>query len=221
MQDRQRLIDNPEPHEKVIQHAVVFQDPHPGVNADQERGPRRQDHQQQQDVTRRRLAVRHRPRQRVAHHQTAERRNRRHLQRLQIRFEIERIVGELQEVAEIKRQRQLPVGPVQQVGIGRDRPRHFRQAYLENNQKRQQEQQDQPHVRHGDHQLAAVVHLQARQPLGKTARLFCASWRFKCTHLPLLIPSVRRNCQHPSTGALRHPMLAAPCGSDVRSVAAR
>ncbi len=41
MQDRQRLVDHPKPQQEVIQYAVILQDPHPRVDADQERRPRR------------------------------------------------------------------------------------------------------------------------------------------------------------------------------------
>ena len=36
MQDLQRLVDDPQPQQEVIQHAVAFQQPHPRINADQE-----------------------------------------------------------------------------------------------------------------------------------------------------------------------------------------
>lgn len=41
VQDRQRLVDDPKPQQEVIQYAVILQDPHPRVHADQERRPRR------------------------------------------------------------------------------------------------------------------------------------------------------------------------------------
>jgi hypothetical protein len=45
LQDLQRLVDEPEPHQQVVEQAVVLEDADPGVDADQERRPRRQHHQ--------------------------------------------------------------------------------------------------------------------------------------------------------------------------------
>ena len=116
--------------------------------------------------------MRHRPGQRIAQQQAAERRDARHLQRLQISLEIERIVGQLQEVGKVKGQRQLAIRPLHQIGVGRDRPRHLGKTYLEHDQERQHKQQDQPQIGQRDHQLAAMRHLQARRPQREAARFF-------------------------------------------------
>ena len=50
LQHHDRLVDDAEPDQEVVDQAVVLQEPDPGIDAQQERGPERQDHQQQQQV---------------------------------------------------------------------------------------------------------------------------------------------------------------------------
>jgi hypothetical protein len=57
VEDLQRLVDQPQPHQEAVEQAVVAEDAHPGVDADQDRGPGRHHDQQQQDGLRSFLAL--------------------------------------------------------------------------------------------------------------------------------------------------------------------
>jgi hypothetical protein len=47
-QDLERRVDDTEPEQELVEQPLLLEDADPGVDADQERGPERQDHQHQQ-----------------------------------------------------------------------------------------------------------------------------------------------------------------------------
>jgi hypothetical protein len=49
LQHHQRRVDDAEAHQEVVDHPLAPQEPHPGVDTQQKRGPERQDHHQKQD----------------------------------------------------------------------------------------------------------------------------------------------------------------------------
>ena len=50
VQHLNRFVQYPGPDQQVVEIAVIFQNPHPGVDSDQKRSPGRQNHQHQQQV---------------------------------------------------------------------------------------------------------------------------------------------------------------------------
>ncbi len=144
--------------------------------------------------------MRHRPCQRVAHQRTAERwRSPPPAATATLRLRRKRIFRQLR-VAKLSVSVSWP--SASQNWCRRDRPRHFRRAYLETI-RNAREQQDQPHVRHGNRN-AAVVHLHARQPVRKAAQFSTRAGGFKCTRgrSPLTVSTTQLSAsQHRRTSS--------------------
>ena len=149
---RHRLADDAEREQRVVEQAVALQDGDPGIDADQERGPERQDHR----ITRTGCSAPRRARDgvgdRIADQQQDQRRERRDLQAREIGREIERIRAEQRVVVE--RQpgdevlQALPAGgKIEHRRVGRLRDHGLRQADLEHDQERHEEEHGEPERR--------------------------------------------------------------------------
>ena len=77
VEDDQRLVDDAEPEQELVEQALRLQDADPGIDADQERRPERQDDQHQQRRPDRRRRARHAVGDRIADQQRQQRRDRR------------------------------------------------------------------------------------------------------------------------------------------------
>ena len=176
-------------HQQIVERPVALQDVHPGIDADQERGPERQHDEQHEH----RLPAPRRARDavgdRIADGEQQQRRERGDLQALDIGQEIERIGAEQPVIVERqrgeKRLEALPAGgEVEHRRIGRLRDRRLRQADLEHDQERHQKEREQPRIRN--------AHDQRRQE-GLRA---VASWCFhRCPHRVSTIAASARPAQ--------------------------
>ncbi|MNF32942.1 hypothetical protein D3C84_137440 [compost metagenome] len=155
VEDLQRCLDQAEALQQGIEQAVVAEDAHPGVDADQDRGPGRH-HDQQQPHRLHFLAgtadgVGHR----VADQQAQQGADGGDLQRAEVGGQVQLVLGEEHVVAEVEQHAQLVVGPADDLAVRRNRHLDFGEADLQHDGERQQEEQQQPEERHADDQLAA------------------------------------------------------------------
>ncbi|MCY1435294.1 hypothetical protein D9M71_513840 [compost metagenome] len=151
----QRLVDQPHAHQRAVEQAVVAEDAHPGVDADQDRGPGRH-HDQQQQHGLRFLAgpgdgVGHRVTDQQAH-QGAEEGD---LQRAQIGRQVQLVLVEDQVVAQVEDELQLVVRPGVDLRVRRDRHVGFGEADLQHDGEGHQEEQEQPEERYPDDEMPA------------------------------------------------------------------
>ncbi|MCY1176814.1 hypothetical protein D9M73_171000 [compost metagenome] len=156
VEDLQWLADPAHAHQETVEQAVVAEDAHPRIHADQDRGPGRHHDQQHQH----RLhflagngdAVGHR----VADQQAEDGAEQRHLQRAQISGDVQFVTGQHGVVAQVKQQLQLLLGVAVDFGVGRNGHVRFGEADLQNDEERQHEEQEQPDEGNPDDQLAAT-----------------------------------------------------------------
>ena len=75
VEDDQRLADDADADQQLVEQALGLEDADPGVDPDQERGPERQDHQHQQRRAQHRRGARHAVGDRIADEQRQHRRD--------------------------------------------------------------------------------------------------------------------------------------------------
>ena len=136
--------------------AVFGEQAFPGVDPEQERGPERQHHEHQQGGLDRRARAGHEVGERVADQETQHGRDGRVLQAREVGGEVEVVGDQGDVVAEANVQRDRTVLHRDHVLDAGDV--HLRDADLQHDQERQQKEQQQPDVRHADHDPGAPLH---------------------------------------------------------------
>ncbi|MNB72583.1 hypothetical protein D3C75_191730 [compost metagenome] len=181
--------------QELVEQAVAVQDRLPGIDADQERSPRRQHHQHHRHVARGRRQAGDGIGHRVADQQGEEGRDRGDLDRAQERLRIDRIAKQRQVVLEIELERQAAIDVLQQPGVRRRADPAVRETDHQHDQERHSEEQQQPQVRNADHRGT-----RARQPALQAGG----------AHEVSTTPSLSRQCTHTSSPQVR-PSLAQRC----------
>ena len=167
VEDLQRLVDQPDLDQEIVDQAVVLEDADPGVDADQERSPRGQHDQHQSDVARRRRQPRNGVGHRVTDQQGQDRRHRRDPQRTAEGFDIQRVghQGHVVAQVELHRDRVLHVLEDRRVRRRTGLVAH-REGDAQHDQERDGEEQQHPQVRQCDH-APALARKQPGQCLSK------------------------------------------------------
>ncbi|MNR03698.1 hypothetical protein D3C85_1196090 [compost metagenome] len=158
VEDLQRLADQPHAHQDAVEQAVVAEDAHPGIDADQDRSPGRHHDQQQQHGLRFLAGAGDGVGHRVADQQAHQGAEEGDLQRAEIGRQVQVVLVEQQVVAQVEDELQLVVRPGVDVRIGRDRHVGFGEADLQHDGEGQQEEQEQPEERDPDHEVPAGRH---------------------------------------------------------------
>ena len=175
LQHHQRLVDDADPHQEIVDEAVVLEDADPGVHAQQERRPERQDHHHQQDVAPGGVGASDGVGDRIADQQAQERRDRGDLQRVEIRAPVQVVFDQVQEIADVELDLEDPLlRPREQRLIRRQRDLRLREADLQHDHEWDQEEQQQPQIRHGDDGRAtghAPMHESRTRPAIRRQRL--------------------------------------------------
>ena len=157
--DRRR-VDDAEREQRLVEQAVALQDRHPGVDADQERGPERQHDQHEQHALPAPRRARHAVGDRESDQQQHRGRGERDAEAAAVGREIERVAHqpriacERQAGEEIAQPREA-VAEIELRQIGRLRGRVLRQADLEHQQERHQEEHTEPQIRNQDDEALA------------------------------------------------------------------
>ena len=163
IEDLQRLVDQPQAQQEAIEQTVVAQDPHPGVDTDQDGGPGRHHDQQQQY----RLVLLVGPGDGIGHgiadQQADEGAEEGHLEGTQIGGQVELVVAEQHIVAQIEQDGELIIGPAHHIRVRRYGHVRFGEAYLHHYDEGQQEEEEQPEEGDADHQPAPPQSLHSSQ----------------------------------------------------------
>src|SRR6185312_6941060 len=130
-------------HQHIVDEAIGLEQPDPGINADQEAGPERQNHEEQQRVAPAQWRAHDAIGERIADQQAADRRPRREPERVEIGAHIEAVAEE--ELVIRAADLDLAVGKERR--IRRNAHRLFGEADLQHDQERHQEEQRQPRIR--------------------------------------------------------------------------
>ena len=157
--DDQRLVDDVQRQQQLVEQPFGLQDADPGIDADQEAGPERQDDQHQQDRPQGRRRARHAVGDRIADDQRQDRRDAGDDHARQIGVEVERVLGQPGVVVggqfpEAIEQPRNAVGEIERRNVGRHGDRRLRQRYLEDDDERDEEEDQQPKIGNGDDQAA-------------------------------------------------------------------
>ena len=105
-----RRVDDVQPQQHVVEQAVALQDVDPGIDADQERGPERQDHQHHQERLQPARRARDAVGDRIADREQDRGRDGRDLQALEIGDQIERVGAEQRDSCRTTGRRRNPSG---------------------------------------------------------------------------------------------------------------
>ena len=128
----------------------------PGVHAQEERGPERQHHEQEEDVARPRGGPRDAVSDRIADQQTQERGDERDLDRVQEGVDVQRVGEQKRVIVEVDPDGQrILADPLDQRLVGGNRQIDVGEGDLQNDDERHDEEQQQPQVRQRHHQTAA------------------------------------------------------------------
>ena len=149
----------PSRQEKLVEQALGLQDADPGVDADQERGPERQDDQHQEHRPDGRRCSRDAIGYRVADEQRKKGGYGRDHDARHIGVEVKRVAGEPDVIVEVQfgKLRQEAADALFQAehgNIGRHGDRRLRQRYLEDDDKGDEEENEQPKIGHDDDEAA-------------------------------------------------------------------
>ena len=141
-------MKRPQMQKHAVDHPALVQEPHPGVDAQQEGGPEGQDHHQEQDRAHRRPAAHNAISHRIADQQAEHGGYRRQFQRVEIGADIEVIFKQEGEILEGDRQLQRHLlAPLKQRGIGRLCDHRGRQADLQHDGEGHEEENKKPEER--------------------------------------------------------------------------
>ena len=153
IEDLQRFVDHPDAQQDAVEQAVVAEDPHPGVDPDQDRRPGRHHDEQQQNG----LGLLVGPRNGVSHgitdQQAEHGADQGYLEGPQISRDVELILLQQQVVAQVEQYGELIVCPAHHVRVGRDGHVRFGEADLHDDDEGQQEEEEQPEEGDADDQL--------------------------------------------------------------------
>ncbi|CAE6842303.1 hypothetical protein R69888_07020 [Paraburkholderia haematera] len=161
-------MDHADGHQRVIEQAVVLQDADPCVDADQERGPERQHHAHHQQVALGGLRAGDVVRNRIADQQAEEGRDAGHLQRADIRRDVQIVLQQERVVAELHGEVHHAVLDRHEIRVRRNAQTQIGEADFQHQHERQREEQEEPQERHADHGRAARRH-QHREAFFKRA----------------------------------------------------
>ncbi|MCY1446821.1 hypothetical protein D9M71_634080 [compost metagenome] len=150
------MRDHAKPHQEAVEQAVVAEDAHPGVHANQDRRPGRHHDQQHQHglgfLARLGDGIGHRE----ADHQARQGAEEGHFQRAQVGRDVQLVVGQQGIVAQVHQQLEFLLGVGVNLRVRRNGQGRFREADLHDDEERQQEEQAQPQERNTDDQLPAA-----------------------------------------------------------------
>ncbi|MNN22704.1 hypothetical protein D3C81_1360750 [compost metagenome] len=150
------MIDQAQPHQEAVEQAVVAENAHPGIHTNQDRGPGRHHDQQQQHRLSLFARVGNGISHRIANQQAQQRAEEGHLQRTQVRGDVQLILSQQAVVGHVQDQLNLVFDVAVDFGVWRDRHVCFGKADLQNDEERQHEKQEQPNERHADDDMTPL-----------------------------------------------------------------
>ena len=161
VEDDQRLVDDAERQQQLVEQALGLQDADPGVDADQEDGPERQDDQHQQRRPQRRRRARHAVGDRDSRPAAPGTSRSPAIDDAgDIGVEVERVLGQPDVVVEVELARSCRNRPARPSPrskhrrIGRHGDRRLRQRDLEDDDEGNEEEDQQPEIGNDDDQAA-------------------------------------------------------------------
>ncbi len=108
--DVQRMVDDAQPQQRGVEQAGLPDDSFERVNAQQERGPERQDDDEQQNALRALGRAREPQSHGIAQQQADDGREKSRLERIQVGNAIDVVGEQIAEITEVQRQMDVPVG---------------------------------------------------------------------------------------------------------------
>ena len=159
VEDRQRMVDDVQPQQELVEQPLRLEDADPGIDADQEARPERQDdhHEQRRADARRR--ARHAVGERKADQERQEGRDRRDLEAGDVGEEVEVVLRQPDVVVEAELAGLLPEmrKPLRQIEgrrVGRHRQRRLREGQLQHDDEGHQEEYAEPEIGQDDDEAA-------------------------------------------------------------------